>query len=243
MEDQDIKLLDDYFNGLLPAADEAAVRARCDADAAFAGEFNLRRQMADWLHSNPARSEFRQQTDKLGAEFFKSAETRPMQPIQVVWRRRLMAAAAVLLLAIAAWWLLRPAPPLYQQYAAYTPLHLTERGATAPQATAAEAAFNRKDYQQALESLRQLVDLQPDNSTARLYMGISLLELNRPAEARNALSPLAEGQSVLRSDARWYVALSYLLEQDQAGCRKALEEIPVGDPHRVKADELLRSLK
>jgi hypothetical protein len=243
MEDQDIKLLDDYFNGLLAPEAETAVKQRVETDAAFGDEFRLRVQMNNWIKQVPAREAFRQQTATLGDAFFQDTGSGTGQPMQVVWRRRLMAAAAILLLAFGAWWLLRPEEPLYRQFASNAPLHLTERSNTPQQAVAAESAFNRKDYPAALVLLQQVVAQQPDNATARLYTGITLLELKRPAEARNTLEPLARGASVLQSDARWNIALSYLLDNDLGNCRAALKQIPDGDRYKTQADALILKLK
>ncbi|MCB0626943.1 MAG: hypothetical protein KDC43_24260, partial [Saprospiraceae bacterium] len=56
------------------------------------------------------------------------------------------------------------------------------------------------------------------------------------------LTPLAEGPSVLASDAQWFVALSYLREGDRENCRSGLKKIPADSPRFAKASALLSKL-
>ena len=91
-------------------------------------------------------------------------------------------------------------------------------------------------------ALRAVLTDKPGHLTARLYEGICLLELGRPAEARAAFAPIAEGTSALQADALWYLALSYLRENDPTRCRETLLRLQAGQEHYQQAQELLRAL-
>ena len=247
MNEQDSILLDDYFNGLLTPEARQAVGERVETDPTFAEEFNLRQQMEDWPRREARRQALAGTLGTIGGGFFAQSSTgqqpRRRLTVQVNWQRWLLAAASIAILALAVWFMSSPEPATYRQYAHYAPLALTERGTAASVASEAETAFNSDDYPQALTALDRLLAEQPGNSVARLYRGLCLLELNRPVEARSTLEPLAQGQSVLRADAIWYSALSYLLENNPEGCRQILARLSAGDDHYAQSRELLKKLK
>lgn len=248
MNEQDNTLLDNYFNGLLASAEVEQVQARTRSDAAFAAAFALREKMEAWPRQAAQRQALADNLAALGTEFFaeKTLETPATPPAltaRVNWSRwALAAAAAVALLLVATWFFRQPTVPLYEQYAGrHAPLALLDRGETDIVAIAfeAETTFNQKNYTAALAALDRLLSVQPTHSTAQLYRGICLLELQRPAEARAALGPLAAGTSALRADAQWYIALAFLQEKNMGECRAALRQIAPGEAHYKEAVRLL----
>ena len=247
MEEQDFQVLDQYFNGLLSEAEQQAVLERAAADPAFGQEFDLRRQLEDWPRREAQRQALAAQLPALGAEFFQEKENEQQAPgltVQRGRRRWWLATAAVLALLVAAVWYFKVSQTsLYEQYAQYSALSFTERGDAAAAASAAETAFNARRYPEALEALDRLLAAQPDNAVAQLYRGLCLLELGRPAPAREALQPLAQGQTALRADAQWYLALSYLLENNKKGCREALQTLRPDQEHYEAAQALMRKLQ
>lgn len=248
MNEQDHTLLDQYFNGLLPPEEARRVRERAASESEFAAEFSLRQQMEDFPRRQAQREALTHTLNTLGAAYFsenKKAEN--IAPVRVAYvnRRRWMAIAASLaLVAVAAWFLLRPSPSLYDQYADHGPLAFTERGqendALAQQA---EQAFNAGDYSGAYAALAELLSKEPDNAVARLYAGISLLELRRPAEARTTLAPLAGGTTALRADGVWFSALAYVQEADWRNAREMLKGLKEGDDHYDEAQDLGKKLE
>ena len=248
MNEQDTILLDNYFNGLLDSAEAQQVQARASADAAFAAEFALRQKMEAWPRQAAQRQAFAESLATLGAEFFteKKLETPTAPPLtaRLNWTRwALAAAASIALLLAATWFFQRPSGSLYEQYAGqHAPLALVDRSTGDNAAAEAETAFNQKNYAAALVALDRLLAAQPAHTTAQLYRGICLLELQRPAEARAALQSLASGASALRADAQWYTALAFLQEKNVDDCRAALRQIAPGEAHYSTAQTLLSRL-
>lgn len=244
MNDQDMNLLDDYLNGILPAGEATAFRQRLETEPELARELALREQMDRWLKTRPDRAALTQNLQDIGAGYFtETAAKAPGSRIGTVsMGRRLLLAAAFIGVLVAAWFLLQPRDVSYEQFAMHQPLHLSERGNADVAAAEADAAFNAGDYARALPALDQLLAAEPDNGTARLYRGICLLELKRPAEARVALEPLATGQSALRADGIWYTALGYLQEKDMQRCKQYLQQLETGDAHFKEAQVLLKKI-
>lgn len=247
MNERDFTLINDYFNGLLSPGDAQAVEARAAADAEFGVEFALRQQMEAFPRRAAQRKVFADTLTAVEADFFQekkmeAPESQPTMTARVNRMRWLAAAASLALVAAAVWFFTSPGEPSYRQYAQHAPLSLTSRGAADQMAGEAEAAFTKKDYAAALAALDRLLAEQPDNLTAQLYKGICLIELDRAADARAVLEPMASGLSALRSEAVWYVALSYLKEKNTAACRNELSKIPAGDMRYGQAQELLKKL-
>lgn len=243
MEKNDLDLLDQYFNGQLDPEAAAAVQARSRTDAAFGAEFDLRQRMDQWLRQEAGRNALRGTLGQLGAAHFQ-----PEMKARPGWllrnRSAIAAAASVVVIALATWFLWPAGSASYSDYNQHAPLFLVERGPDQDDpAAAAEAAFNRQDYPAALTALDQVLARQPEQLTALLYKGITLLELRRPADARTILTPIAAGNSALRGEARWYLALSYLMENNATACAAALKSIETGEQRYQAAQALLKRLE
>lgn len=248
MNERDFTLLNDYFNGLLAPDDAQAVEARAAADAEFGEEFALRQEMEAYPRRAAQRKSFTDTLTAVETDFFqektgKMPKIQPNMTAKVSRMRWLAAAASILLLAVAVWFIRTPEKPAeYTQYAQHIPLSLTLRGVADEAASEAESAFNEKNYPAAFAALDRLLVEQPTNLTAQLYKGICLVELDRTAEARAVLVPIANDTSALRIEAAWYVALSYLKEKNTAMCRSELSKIPPGDMRYEQAQALLKKL-
>ncbi len=249
MKEQDNTLLNDYFNGLLPDADAQKVRDRAAVEPEFAEEFSLRIAMAEYPSRAAKRTALTDTLSAVEKDFFQKdvAENAPAVPTiraKVNWTRWAAAVAAGLVLVFGAVWFFNQSGlPEYRQYAQHAPLSLTVRGVADQAISNAEKAFAEKDYAGALAALEQVIAADPSNITAQLYRGICLLEMNRTGEARAALAPIALGQSALRSEANWYIALSYLKEKNINACKSSLEYIEPGADHYEEAQEMMKKLQ
>lgn len=249
MNEQDSKLLNDYFNGLLSEAGAQQVRDRVAFDPEFAGEFSLRVAMAEYPNRAAQQKAFVHTLATVEQDFFQenSAENAPPAPpmtLNINWKRWAAAVAAGLVLLLGAVWFFNQSGlPHYAQYAQHAPLSLTVRGAADQSNSAAEKAFAAGDYAGALSALEQIAAADPGNTTAKLYQGICLLEMDRIAEARAAFAPIALGQSALRGEANWYIALSYLKEKNYNACNSSLQYIEPGADHYEAAQEIMKKLQ
>lgn len=243
MSEQDIALLDDYFNGLLDTEAARAVEARAASDAAFGQEYALRREMESFPRRASERAAFRETLTTVAQDYFKENDLQQSPMTARVSRMRWLAAAASLaLVAVAVWLFTNTGGPAYRQFAQHEAPAFTVRGAADQAAGDAEKAFAEKNYAAALAAIDRLLAVQADDPTALLYKGICLIELDRTSEARALLTPMADGNSALRAEARWYVALSYLKEKNPTACRAELLKITADESRFGQAQELLKSL-
>lgn len=243
MSEQDIALLDDYFNGLLDADAARAVETRAASETEFGAAFDLRREMQAFPRRAAERAAFRSTLRTVSQDFFQEKALRQSPMAGRVSRMRWLAAAASLaLIAVAVWLFTGTGGPTYRQFAKHEAPSFTVRGQADQAAGDAEKAFAEKNYAAALAAIDRLLAVQADDPTALLYKGICLIELDRIPEARALLAPMADGSTALRAEARWYVALSYLKEKNSTACRAELLKITAGESSYGPAQELLESL-
>lgn len=244
MNELDTILLNNYFNGLLSPEEARDVEVRAASEPDFGTEYSLRREMEAFPRKEAERDSMVELLKTVGKDYFKEeiAEAPQFKVVRNNMRRWIALAASVVLIAAAVWFFNQSGAeaPAYQTYAQHTPLSLTVMGETEQAKSDAETAFNQKDYAKALAALDQVLLAEPDNIKAKFYRGICLLELDRAAESRAVFEPLAAGNSALREDAAWYVALSYLQEKNTAACKAALLKIESGSTHYKAAQEILK---
>ncbi len=247
MNEQDSTLLNNYFNGLLSETERVEAKQRATQDPEFGAEFHLRQEMEGFPLKLQQREDLKNTFQSIGDQFFSQVEetgTAPAMKARITRSRWLTSLAAALTLAIAAvWFLNQDNTSLYQQYSQHAPLSLTLRGNAENRATDAEKSFNTKDYAAALTALQDVLKEHPDSSTALLYKGICLVELLKPKDARDVLIPLSLQNNALKSDALWYIALSYVSEKNNKMALSFLEQIPKDDIHYAQAVKLIGKLK
>jgi hypothetical protein len=245
MDELYTQLLDDFFNGLLDAEGRQRVHDLVEQDAEFAREYRLREKMNDFLRMEAQKAPFVAGLNHLSAEFFP-AHAAPALAVthrRFRWTRALLAAAAVFLLALAAWWLLRPPADLYQQYAQHQRPSFQVRGTSDALLQEAETAFQQHQYAQAAQALEPLYAAHPEDAMLGLYLGICRLETQQYPAARQVLEPIAVGNSSVKNEALWYLALTDLREGKKADCAARLQQIPASDFRYRQARELREKLK
>lgn len=240
MNEKDFTLLNDYFDGLLPPETEQQVKERVATDPEFQAAFRLHQDMLAFPRRDEQRQAFAGTLERVGQDFFKEAGAAPTTfRTTFNWGKLTAAAAAIVLLLAAVWFLNRSSEPEYRQFAQHAPLSLTVRGASDQLKTQAEQAFNRQDFAAAQTALSQVLAAEPDNLTARLSLGICYIETDQPDQARAVLSPMADGASALKSEAQWYIALSYLKEKKTDAWQNALRKIQPGTDRYEDAQKWL----
>jgi len=186
----------------------------------------------------------------------------PVQPLYRRWWPYWAAAASVLLLAVLWLW---PNPShthgLFYTYAEPYPqvgdmapgrgMRSTEPGAAPKVAPAPEAffqAYERKDFDQALAHLQGWAESHPEAgadsaSPYPYYRGITLMQLERYAEASEALAQVQGGN--FAEAAAWWRALCRLkVEGNTEAVRAALREIAEDrQPRSEAAREVLQKLE
>jgi hypothetical protein len=233
--------LDKYLRGAMDAEEKAGFEAQLAKDAELAKALELQRDMELFLRRKTQRETLQKQLPAIGKDYFQQAQGAKV--ITMPRQRRLFLAAASLAAAIALFFMVRWAlsPSLFETYAQYPPLALTEKSAGADWSLA-ETAFNSKKYTEAGALLAQYVAQNPLDRQALLYLGICKMEEDKLQEAQAIFLEFTPGEADLKDYADWYLALSFLKAGDKANCRQVLQQLSNTSPFRHQATDLLNKL-
>lgn len=102
-------------------------------------------------------------------------------------------------------------------------------------------------YDAAIESLNAILNIHPEDNTAKMYLGLSLLNQSQYGKAVRILEPLSRLDSFeLKEDARWYLAICYLTtETNQDDALKIFETMASTEssPYRKDAKGMVNLIK
>lgn len=192
--------------------------------------------MMEWVAGQARRENLRETLSRAGRPYF--AERRDRTLIRRLIVPALSAAAALALILL---WPTLFADKLYDRFAEFPALALTEKSGEGPDVSAIEASFNRGDYAAAYEGLQAYRQRKPDDPQAQLYAAICLMELGKTQEARSLFEVLLKSPD-FGDYAQWYTALSYLKENNREACALALDRISPASPFYEKSRALAKKL-
>ncbi|WP_449438912.1 tetratricopeptide repeat protein [Pedobacter steynii] len=127
---------------------------------------------------------------------------------------------------------------LYNKYAISKQMSVTERGESAGVLTKAAELYNSGDYTAARKIMQTEYMSNPQDPLLSYYFSITLIKNSQEHEARTVLKKLYEGESAFKYDAAYYVALSYIKQDNKKEALIWLSKIPQGTPNYEKAKEL-----
>lgn len=249
MQTDDYKLIDQFVKGELDEAGRREVEAKARKEEGFAKELRFQQEVKGFFKHQEQRNALKEQLltlqkSKGGGGMETSVSSKPEAKI-VPLRRRILyvagVAAAIAAVVFFAWPFLMP-DSLYEQYNEHQPLALQERSGENKLITDAENAFNAGNYNLAYTKLTALVSADANDVKASLYLGIAAMETDRLSEAKVIFANLRSGQSAVKDSASWYLALTYVKEEDFERARNVLNTIPEESYWGGKAKELLSKL-
>jgi len=134
-----------------------------------------------------------------------------------------------------------------QYYKVYDPITAIRSGDQPSDQLLAEAfdLFTRKDFTKAANKFKDLLNLNPSNNMARFYLGISLMETGKPAEAIPHMQEIILQKDVLfQNQAEWYMALCFLKTNEKEKAIGHLKNLVAKSGHyKVQAQKLIKELK
>ncbi len=170
---------------------------------------------------------------------------------RVLTARRASAAAAVFLAGALGWWAsFGIGSRSLRGLARIDPVPFIEgtlRGGETerePRFRRAMEDYSRGDYASAAVALAALLAEDPEDHKLRVYLGVSYLRLDRPAEAAAALEPgRARAPGILGERVLWYLGMAHLLREDGEAARMAFSELAERrGAYRKDAEEMLGKL-
>lgn len=175
--------------------------------------------------------------DTVTASPVKETKTVPLL-VYLKW----MSVAAVLVVGLLVWAPWRT--NLYSEYGISKEMSVAERG-EGDKNNLEKAAdyYNAHDFRAAAKILEKEYEADADNSLVAYYYGITLIENNNADGARTVLSKLYAGESVFKYDAAYYIALSFIKQNNYPKALEWLEKIPQDTAGFDKAQQLIKKLR
>ncbi|MBK0382496.1 hypothetical protein I5M32_05930 [Pedobacter sp. SD-b] len=242
MENQNLENIIRYVNGEMQANEKEVFEQE------LATNINLKEDLLLYLNVDKTlRSEFsNNKTDRafkenlvsLNQQYFK-AEQKPTAKIIKI--NRLWYAAAILIVGLLIW-----APwnhDIYDKYADTEMVSFAERGAVnQDNLQAATDAFNAKDFNKAKGLLQPLVKENPDDDMLKFYLGLTQFQTKEYEKAKSNFTTVNKRASIFKYDAAFYMALTYLKQDNKAEAKVWLNKIPKDSDEHQKAKDILDNL-
>ncbi|MFT3826928.1 MAG: tetratricopeptide repeat protein [Chitinophagaceae bacterium] len=231
-----------YLQNELSDEERSAFETSMQTDTALAEEVALYREalthLQQRLSKDPTAEALRNNLQSLNKEYFRKEEAKVVSFVKYL--PRIVAVAAVLVIGIMVWQL---RDSYLNKYGDITMVATAERGngsdTLLQQAT---VFFNNKEFDKALPLLDKAVLADSADQLALFYRGIALLHTQSVDAARKDLEKIYNGESLMRYEAAFYLAISYAEEKNKETAIAWLKKIPAGTPVSEKAQALLKKL-
>ena len=246
MQEERYIKFEQYLNHELSKEALKAFEEELKSNADFKDDFEiyiaLESSLGSKFKNEEEEKKLRKTLADLGSRHIKQHENdkKETKIIPLFRYRNLMVAASIALLI--GFFIFNNGNPVYGDFAKHNTLELVVRGENNEAISLAEAAFNSKNYEEALKQLTILSNSYPNDPEINLYLGICQLELNNYVEAAIVFNEIIEGNSVYESKAIWYKALNFLKQKKFKESKEVLKTIPESAEEYPQAKKLLKKL-
>jgi len=252
----DIQLIEKFLDGRMSEAERKEFENKLKLDQRLSEMMTDMNLLVEGIKMSAAQSSKEEKTDRL--KFFNeineieknafdsTAEVKIIPLYRKPWI--LSAAASVLLLAALTFYFMREQTPLNEKlYTAYfEPFDSPGSGITRGKnevtlKTQAYEAYDNGNYKVAAQLFEQIVNERED-AIAQLCLGNAYLAQNDLSKAEKIFTEMLTRQSELITQAKWYLALTYLKGNKMERAKATLWEISKSSTYGEKARKLLKEL-
>ena len=239
-----------YVDGELSPEELGPFVAAMHSDPQLAAEVGLYRELKavlkERLPEDETREGLTQRTARLNKQYFEPLATHPPVASRKIpvfrWLTPVAAAACILVVAVLLW------PGDYNhkldRLGETDMIGITERGVQSDTLLQkASVFFNQKQFEKALPLLNQAVTADSNSQLALFYQGIAAWHTGDLQLARTSLQQVYDKGSLLKSDAAFYMALTYAKEKNKTMAMEWLQKIPTTASEYLKASELEKVIK
>jgi len=232
----------EYLSGNLKGDELKAFEKKLKENADFAEEVRLyaeiEKSLSHRLSHQEEENELRHNLQRIAKEQ-TSIKTKSKVISLQRYSKWLVAASIALLVGI---FVVQNQTPIYSDYASHATMNISVRGSSNGTLEKVQDAFNTKDYALAYTHLSRLSEYYKDNTELQLFYAISMIETEQYDLAKIVLTKIADGDSLFKNEALWYLGLNALKQNDLETCKTYLEQIPQETEEYEKAKSLLRKL-
>src|SRR5258706_6334650 len=259
MKDQinDIRLIEKFLEGRMTTEEKKDCENKLAKDQVHNDMMNDLNLLVDGIKMTASQSSKEEKLDRL--KFFteineieKHAGKESAMQAKVVPMYRqpwvLSVAASLLLLVALTYYVTREQTPLNEKlYTAYfEPFDspgsgLTRGNSEVTLKTKAYEAYDNGNYKVAAQLFEQIIK-EKEDAIAQLCLGNSYLEQNDFAKAEKIFTDMLDKHTELITQAKWYLALTYLKENKMERAKATLWEVSKSSTYGEKAQKLLKEL-
>ena len=260
MATYDKELIVRYAEDELTGEEKQQFETALRTDPSLAAELSLYRELKETLSQRLAPDAtgeaLRATLSELKAKHFATAGATGPTPVsrplpatappvrKISWIAGLAAAACVFAVALLLTLHSGNKENTFDQLGHTEMLSTTERGTNADSLLQQAAVFfNRQEFTKALPLLDKAVKADSSSQLALFYRGIAGWHTGATDAARTDLQQVYNGESLLRYEAAFYMALIYASGKNNTAATEWLKKIPEGTPVSARAKELENKLK
>ncbi|NSL90128.1 tetratricopeptide repeat protein [Chitinophaga solisilvae] len=240
MSEDDLLASDRFLSGHMTEPERREFMTRIQADATFSQQvkrFDFFRQLlAQKICPDDDREELKHQLFSHRNAWFTLREATPAPIRNLIILVALIAAGIAVLLYVSPW-----RKNIYRQYASTEMQSPDTDSLRLPEEAIRQ--FDRGHYSDAIRILNQTLAQYPGNLYARYYRGVCRVDLNQLNPAREDLLTVFGQSALLRNEAAFYMALSYLKEGRKQQCLDWLLKIPPEASNYLKVQKLINELQ
>ncbi len=253
----DIQLIEKFLQGKMSDEEREKFENRLNQDQSLKTMMTDMNLLVEGIKMSAAQTTKEEKTERLKffteindieKHAFKSSA--PVAKVVPMYQRpwMLSAAASVILLVSFTFYLIREQTPVNQKlYTAYfEPFDspgsgLTRGNSVVTLKTEAYEAYDNGNYKLAALLFEQII-YKKDDAIAQICLGNSYLAQNDLDKAEKIFTEMLNKHSELFTQAKWYLALTYLKENKMERVKAILWEISNSSTYGEKAQKLLKEL-
>ena len=245
MNEKDYIDLQRYRAGELSEAERAAFAERLKNEPELQQEANWQAETEGFLRRKAEAVELQKTFAEAGKNYFTEDKKKTNSVRKSRLRLRPWLWAAVAAAAIVLFLIFNPLAEgdLYEKYNTPLAISLLDKSNNTENAQAAEMSFNAGDYATAYDNLNIYRSTNPNDIQAKLALGIAAGQIGKQQEAEQILQEIADGESGLRNEGKWFLALFYLKNTEQNKAKVVLQGINEKSARFESAMKLLKELE
>ncbi len=245
MEDDVFEKMEAFINNEMTVEEKQRFENELANDDKLAQRFQLYKKIQDTLSASQLNKENETSLQQTIVQVNNEHASRPAKVVTFSKANRWYAVAAAVLAVIVSVYLFnndkKSNTELYAQYAVFPALSGT-RGSNDSLLSKAITYYNNKQFTQAKPLLQQSLATDSSDKEIQLAYYICALQTENLGEALKGFTNIAATENVFTYQAKWYMALTYLKQNNIDACKLILQQIPADADTYTKAQQLLKQL-
>ena len=253
----DIQQIEKFLDGKMSTEEKREFENKLSTEQSLKAMMTDMNLLVEGIKMSAAQTSMEEKSDRL--KFFteindiekdafeiQAPETKVVPMYRKPWA--LSAAASILLLVTLTFYLMRDQTPINEQlYTAYfEPFDSPGSGLTRGTnevtiKNEAYQAYDNGNYKVAAQLFEQIIN-EKEDAIAQLCLGNAYLEQNDIAKAEKIFTDMLTKHSELITQAKWYLALTYLKENKLERAKAILWQISKSSTYGEKSQKLLKEL-